>query len=98
MRGRRAYLRNARSDISDAHPDAWATAYITNEARDTATYLGQGTIFGREVLFFDDGRGQRWASPLINQSWDDEEIETRSNRDAAQEETNHSKEWVHDIK
>lgn len=71
IRGRRAYLRKQGTTLPDSHPDAWNTVDVPNEARDTSRLAGRGVLGGREVLFFDDGQGRRWASLLVGRAWDE---------------------------
>lgn len=83
IRGRRAFLRKPATTLADNHPDAWNTVEVPNDARETSRLVGRGVLGGREVLYFDDGQGRRWASLLVGRAWD-EGVGAPSNYDAAQ--------------
>lgn len=96
LKGRRAYQK-LDTTLSASHPDAWTTSYITNEARETARFVRRDTLFGQEVLIFEDANGRTWANRVVNHSWSDDEAGAKSNKDHEQEST-HDVDWVHAVK
>ena len=83
LRGRRAFLRKAGSSLPENHPDAWNTVEVPRDAQETSKLVGRGVLGGREVLYFDDAQGRRWASLLVGRSWN-EGVGAPSNHDPEQ--------------
>lgn len=83
--GGRCYRHREGTTLPDSHPDAWLTEKPDQVALNSAVAADRGTIGGREVLFFEDRQGRRWAQPIIARGWDEPDIGAPSNRDLDQE-------------